>query len=51
MHRPHKVDLRDSYFQVFTDVKNQFLEPDYEDYGVASNNNVVYLWLMALNVS
>ncbi|KAI3783467.1 hypothetical protein L1987_42550 [Smallanthus sonchifolius] len=43
-----QIDLRDAHFLAFASAENQFLEPDYEDYGVASNNSIAYLRFMAL---
>ncbi|MFS7988261.1 hypothetical protein Hanom_Chr11g01032631 [Helianthus anomalus] len=45
-----QIDLRDAHFLAFAS-ENQFLELDYEDYGVGSNNNIVYLRFMALILS
>ncbi|KAJ0752981.1 putative E3 ubiquitin-protein ligase MARCH [Helianthus annuus] len=42
-----QIDLRDAHFLAFAS-ENQFLEPDYEDYGVGSNNSIAYLRFMAL---
>ncbi|XP_076941525.1 uncharacterized protein LOC143611120 [Bidens hawaiensis] len=43
-----QIDLRDAHFLAFATAENQFLEPDYEEYGVASNNSIAYLRFMAL---
>lgn len=43
-----QIDLRDTHFLSFASAEHQFLEPDYEDYGVASNGSIAYLRFMAL---
>ncbi|MFS8009996.1 hypothetical protein Hanom_Chr14g01291791 [Helianthus anomalus] len=45
-----QIDLRDAHFLAFAS-ENQFLELDYEDYGVGSDNNIAYLRFMALIVT
>ncbi|KAJ9545647.1 hypothetical protein OSB04_025354 [Centaurea solstitialis] len=43
-----QIDLRDPRFLAFASAEHRFLEPDYEDYAVASNSSVAYLRFMAL---
>ncbi|XP_071712066.1 uncharacterized protein [Rutidosis leptorrhynchoides] len=43
-----QIDLRDTHFLSFASAEHQFLEPDYEDYGVANNGGIAYLRFMAL---
>ncbi|XP_024970592.1 uncharacterized protein LOC112509721 [Cynara cardunculus var. scolymus] len=43
-----QIDLRDTRFLAFASAEHRFLEPDYEDYAVASNSSVAYLRFMAL---
>ncbi|MFS7964416.1 putative E3 ubiquitin-protein ligase MARCH [Helianthus anomalus] len=50
MHCGPQIDRRDAHFLPFAS-ENQFLEPDYEDYGVGINNNIAYLRFMDLIVS
>ncbi|GKE60115.1 zinc finger, RING-CH-type, zinc finger, RING/FYVE/PHD-type containing protein, partial [Tanacetum coccineum] len=43
-----QMNLRDAHFLAFASGEHRFLEPDYEEFDVASNSSIAYLRYMAL---
>ncbi|PWA36794.1 zinc finger, RING-CH-type, Zinc finger, RING/FYVE/PHD-type [Artemisia annua] len=43
-----QMNLRDAHFLAFASGEQRFLEPDYEEFDVASNSSIAYLRYMAL---